>query len=366
MELQNIRRLAVFKLRNIGDVLMITPALRALRETFPGARITVVVNSGTEAMLAGNPHLDEVLVYQRHHGASRGSLAARIGYEISFVRELRRRRFDLTIGFTEGDRAAWSALFSGARHRLGAVHYSASRFSPRRLIYNLPSPPHIPRMHEVEKHFYILEQAGLELREKKPGPLCLVIPEDLRAWAQKQLAPLRPNLVVHIHPVARWLWKSWRTEAMAEVIDWLQNERGARVVVTTGPEPRERGRAREIVSACRSQPLFFDGNLSLTQTAALSHAADLYFGIDTAPMHMAAAVGAPVVALFGPTDADVWGPWTPRREILAHACACNQTKTRACDWSQVRGCLAAITPAEAKAAIDRLLPARVAGASLPP
>src|SRR5271155_4410883 len=94
MELQNIRRLAVFKMRNIGDVLMITPVLRALRETFPDAQITVVVNSGTEAMLANNPHIDEVLVYQR-----KSSLLD----ELRFVRELRKRCFDLTIGFTAGD-----------------------------------------------------------------------------------------------------------------------------------------------------------------------------------------------------------------------------------------------------------------------
>jgi heptosyltransferase-3 len=366
MELQNIRRLAVFKLRNIGDVLMITPALRALRETFPGARITAIVNSGTEAMLAHNPHLDDVLVYERHRGKGHGSLLERIGYELGFVRELRRRRFDLTIGFTEGDRAAWSAFFSGARYRLGTIHYATARFSPLRLTYNLPTPSHFPRLHEVEKHFWLLEQAGLELHDKKPGDLCLVIPDDLRAWAQTQLAPLRPNPVVHVHPVARWLWKCWRSEAMAEVIDWLQSERGARVVMTTGPEPRERGRAREIIAACRTKPLFFDGDLSLTQTAALSAASDLYFGIDTAPMHMAAAVGTPVIALFGPTHADVWGPWTPRRDILSHPCACNDTHARACDWNQVRACLASITTAEAKAALDRLLPAPVGGAPLRP
>src|SRR5260370_23764066 len=92
MELQNIRRLAVFKMRNIGDVLMITPALRALRETFPRARITVVVNSGTEAMLAHNPHIDEVLVYQRREPGQ--SPAKRLGYELEFAGELRKRRFD--------------------------------------------------------------------------------------------------------------------------------------------------------------------------------------------------------------------------------------------------------------------------------
>jgi heptosyltransferase-3 len=360
MELQNIRRLAVFKLRNIGDVLVITPALRALRETFPDARISVVVNSGTESMLAGNPDVDEVLVYQRHRGKKAGTLLGRLGYELHFLRELRRRRFDLTIGFTEGDRAAWSALFCGARYRLGAVHYSVGRYAPLRFIYNLRAPVSIPPMHEVEKHFYLLREAGVELRAKEPGPLRLVVGADLRDWARRQLAPFRPAPVVHIHPVARWLWKCWRNEAMAEVIDWLQGERGARVVVTTGPAPRERSRAQEIMALCRTRPLFFDGNLSLSQIAALSAESDGYFGVDTAPMHMAAAVGVPVVALFGPTNPEAWGPWTAQREILTHPCPCNETRTRACDWHQVRACLASITPAEAKAALDRMLAASTA------
>ena len=94
MELQNIKRLAVFKMRNIGDVLIITPVLRALRETFPDAKITVVVNSGTEAMLAHNPHIDEVLAYERG-GGKRGHLG-RLVYELDFARQLRSKRFDMT------------------------------------------------------------------------------------------------------------------------------------------------------------------------------------------------------------------------------------------------------------------------------
>ena len=359
MELQNIQRLAVFKMRNIGDVLMITPALRALRETFPGARITVVVNSGTEAMLANNPHLDEVLVYQRNDDKAQGRLA-RMGYELSFARELRKRNFDLAISFTDGDRSAWYSLFSGARYRLGAVHYSVGKYDPRRRIYNLPAPSLVPPMHEVEKHFYLLEQAGLKLRSPNPGELCLAVPDDLRAWAEKQLEPLRPGPVIHIHPVARWLWKCWGSAAMAQVIDWLQTERRARVVVTTGPVARERERAREIVGLCCTTPLFFDGNLSLGQIAAISAASDGYFGVDTAPMHMAAAVGVPVVALFGPTNPENWGPWTPRGKVLIHPCPCNETRTRACDWNGVRACLAAITVPEVQAALDAtiLSPAR--------
>jgi heptosyltransferase-3 len=347
MELQNVRRLAVFKLRNIGDVLMITPLLRALRETFPHAAITAVVNSGTEAMLANNPHIDEVLAYPRHGG---------LGAELAFLRELRRRRFDLTIGCTEGQRTAWYSFLCRARYRFGLRKGKKVR---RSWAYNFPMFAVKGVRHEVEMHFVVLENAGLKLRNPQPGKLCLVVPDDLRAWAREQFAPLRPARIVHVHPVSRWLWKCWGTEAMAAVIDWLQTERNARVVVTTGPAERELETARAIVRLCRTTPLFFEGNLSLSQIAAISAESDGYFGVDTAPMHMAAAVGVPVIALFGPTNPRNWGPWTPLGRVLSKPCVCNDSATtEKCDWSRTRACLAAITVPDAQAALDEMLALR--------
>lgn len=142
---------------------------------------------------------------------------------------------------------------------------------------------------------------------------------------------------------------------MAATIDWLQTERNARVVMTTGPAPRELEHARAIVRLCRTQPLFYEGNLSLSQIAALSAESAGYFGVDTAPMHMAAAVGVPVIALFGPTNARNWGPWTPLARVLSHGCACNETHRKACAWEQVRACMTAITVPEAQAALDEML-----------
>jgi heptosyltransferase-3 len=347
MELQNIRRLAVFKLRNIGDVLMLTPLLRALRETFPEARITAVVNSGTEAMLAHNPHLDEVLIYQRDSSWWN---------EIRFLRELRRRKFDLTIGFTEGQRTAWYSLLCVARYRFGLLKGKKVR---KPWAYNFPMFPVREILHEVEKHFVVLGNAGLKLRDSKPGNLCLVVPDDVRAWASDQFAALRPARVIHLHPVSRWLWKCWGNEAMAAVIDWLHSERNARVVVTTGPAQAERDKARAIIRLCRTSPLFFDGNLSLGQIAALSAESEGYFGVDTAPMHMAAAVGVPVLALFGPTNPANWGPWTPLGRVLATPCRCNQpAATEKCDWTRTRACLAAISVTEVQAALDEMLAMR--------
>jgi heptosyltransferase-3 len=347
MELQNIRHLGVFKLRNIGDVLMITPLLRALRETFPTARITAVVNSGTEAMLANNPHIDDLLVYQRDGG---------FWNELKFLSKLRRQHFDLTIGFTEGQRTAWYGLLCHARYRFGLFKGKPVQ---RTWAYNFPMFHVKTVLHEVEKHFVVLENAGLKLHNSKPGPLCLVVPDELRVWAREQFAPLRPGRIVHVHPVSRWLWKCWSNEAMAAVIDWLQTERNTRVVVTTGPADRERETARDIVRLCRIQPLFFDGNLSLSQIAAISAESDGYFGVDTAPMHMAAAVGVPVVALFGPTRPQNWGPWTPLGRVLTKRCICNDPSTpEKCDWSRTRACLAAITVPEAQAALDEMLTVR--------
>lgn len=354
MELQNINHIAVFKMRNIGDVLIITPVLRALRETFPSAKISVIVNSGTEAMLANNPHIDEVLPYQRK-GGGRGFLG-RLVYELKFTWELRRRGFDMIVGLTDGDRTAWYSLFSGARERFGLPAYAwTSKLDPRTHAYNHPvyPPPHF--MHEVEKHFWLLDKAGLKLKSTTPGNLCLVVPDDLRAWAKNELASLRPAKIVHIHPVSRWLWKCWNNESMAAVIDWLEMEKNVRVVVTSGPEPRERELAQAIVGLCRSKPRFYDGNLSLSQIAALSAESSGYFGVDTAPMHMAAAVGVPVIALFGPTKPLSWGPWTPLGKVLCHPCACNETGSKACDWNLVRACMSAITVTEAQAALEEML-----------
>jgi heptosyltransferase-3 len=347
MELQNVRRLAVFKLRNIGDVLMITPLLRALRETFPDALITAVVNSGTEAMLAHNPHVNEVLVYRRDSSW---------WGEFAFLRELRRRQFDLTIGFTEGERTAWYSLLCGARYRFGLLKGKGVR---RTWAYNFPMFPVRETLHEVEKHFVVLANAGLKMNAPLPGTLCLVVPEELRAWARAQLASLRPGRVVHVHPVSRWLWKCWENESMASVIDWLQSERQTRVVVTTGPARKERDKARAVIDLCRTSPIFFDGDLSLGQIAAISAESDGYFGVDTAPMHMAAAVGIPVVALFGPTHPENWRPWTPLGLVLAKDCPCNDpARPEKCDWTRTRACLAAITVPGAQAALDEMLAMR--------
>jgi heptosyltransferase-3 len=348
---EQIRTIGVFKFRNIGDVLIITPALRALRETFPNAKISVAVNSVTDAMLAGNPHIDEVIVYDRV--AKKKNVISRLLREAKLLKKLRARRFDMTIDFTSGDRPVLYSWVSGAKVR---VSFANGRWKPndwrRRAFTHLFDNP-METMHEVQRHLWLLKQIGVETKDDS---LCLKTSAADDKWASELISCYRPKKVVHVHPVARWLFKCWDEKKMASVIDWLELEKGARVIITASPTPEEVEITESILKHCRSKPLFLKGKTTLGQVAALSKHADCFFGVDTAPMHMAAAVGAPVVCIFGPTNADLWRPWTKRQITIKKYCPCMPRRNeRHCDWDVTRACLQASEPPEVQAALEKFL-----------
>jgi heptosyltransferase-3 len=350
MELKNAQRIAVFKLRNIGDVLMITPSLHALRLHYPRARITAIVNSVTDSMLRNNPDIDEILVYNRD--ARKGSLRQWLSYELSFASEIRKRGFDLTIDFTGGDRSLWYALFSGASRRVGFRHYRWGRLNWRTRVLNdgfrLPDKS----MHEVEKHAWLLKQIGISGGD---GALCLKTDPVAEEWARQLINAHPGKKVVHVHPVSRWLFKCWEDSSMAAVIDWLQKDCQASVIVSASNNPRERQRMKRILALCKTVPTVLDGNVTLEQLTALCARSDCFFGVDTAPMHIAAAVGTPAVALFGPSNPEHWHPWSKNQITLSKDCPCRTSGGQTCDWGQTRACLAAITVEEVEEALDKLL-----------
>jgi heptosyltransferase-3 len=349
IKLGDVRSIGVFKIRNIGDVLMITPALRALRECCPDAKITVIVNSFAAPMLENNPHIDLVLVYDR---SFRKRPWAGFLHEWRIAREIRKARFDLTVSYTFGERSARYCWLSGARNRVAFKQWNWNKWSWQSHAYTDLLPVPAEPLHEVEKHLWLLEQFGIRSKDKS---LCLLTGPEADQWAEQLVAPYKPGKVVHIHPMARWLFKCWDDAKMAAVIDWLELEIKAKVFVTADGEGDEVARVGAIMSHCKSSPVILAGKTTLAQLAALSRQADCFLGVDTAPMHIAAAVGTPVVALFGPTGVESWRPWCARQITLHKPCPCNQLKKQVCDWSGVRDCMQAITVAEVKAALETFL-----------
>jgi len=308
MIFSNVNSVLVIKLRHIGDVLLTVPSLRAVKETFPGARVSALVNSGTEDVLKGNPLVDEIIVMDR--GIKSLSCIARFASEISFLRSVSKRGFDMTVDLTGGDRAAILSFISGAKYRIG--YKPKKGFAGKKLLYTHLAEPD-STIHTVLQNFGVVNQFGINTSDLSVD---FHFSDEDRAFVQKVLQEHRISrdaIIIHVHPTSRWLFKCWTDEYIAGIIQWLL-DRGNVVAVTTSPDRKEVEKAGGILGLVsrRSGLIDLRGKTTIKQLGALSEASSLFFGVDSAPMHIAAAVGTPTVALFGPSGAFHWGPWDNR------------------------------------------------------
>jgi predicted lipopolysaccharide heptosyltransferase III len=306
---QPIRSILLFKLRYIGDVLLTTPAIKLLRSAYPSAHMTMVVNQGTEDVLTHNPHLNEIVTIDRDR-IERAGPFARMAYELSVLKRLRARRFDLAIDFDSGERAGFLALLSGATLRVGFRRNSGLR----RWLYNRPVPN--VWTHTVERNLGLIRQA-LDLG---PGDDRLELftgrgDEDrMEAWMRG--AGLVAGQWIAIHPGGRFPYKRWAPEKWAALVDRWHEESRMPVVLVGGE--KERHDIEIILSRVKKQPRSLVGQTTVLEFAALCRRAALLIGNDSGPSHIAAAVGTRVVALFGFSDPAVWRPWGDGHVVVSN------------------------------------------------
>lgn len=303
MPFDNVKNILVIKLRHIGDVLLTVPVFRALRQTFPDAHMAALVNSGTDGVLSGNPLIDEILLMDR--GIKKLPKAKQYLKEMAFLSAVRARRFDMTVDLTGGDRAAIISFVSGARYRLGVR--SQKGFLGKKYLYTHLSGPEGER-HTVLQDLEVTGQFGISTRDLSVD---FHIPEEDTAFIRQVFSENNitgQDTVVHVHPTSRWLFKCWKDEYVAAVINRM-TDMGIKVVVTSSPDKKEIEKTRNVLSLVSSRVTDLTGRTTIKQLAAVSKASALFFGVDSAPMHIAAALGTPVIALFGPSGAFHWGPW---------------------------------------------------------
>ena len=352
--LQNkrVERILLIRLRNIGDVLLMVPTIRVFRDAFPRAHIAALVNAGTEEMLTGNPLLDEVLLFDPRWKAL--PLGQRAATEMKFLSEVRRRNFDLAINMTEGDRGALLCLASGARVKVGVYHQGPGFWWKKRIFHCLVRIPDW-KAHMVEQMLEIPRSLGLNPKDKR---VQIFYPSEDRDFIQRILSQEGAgpqDRLVHIHPTSRWLFKCWRDEGMAKVIDALQRNGKVRVVLTSGKEEKELKKVERILEHCQTRPINLAGKVTLKQLAALSDRSQLFIGVDTAPMHIAAAVGTPVLALFGPSGEFNWGPWGNGHVVIKKDWECRPCGKDGCEGSKRSRCLEEISEEEVLARAFEML-----------
>ena len=338
-----MKNILVIKLRYIGDVLLATPVLRALRDQFPEARVTILVNRGTEDIVKWNPDLNEVLVVDR-----RGA-----GEQVRFVRDIRCRRFECVIDLTDGDRSAIVTWMTGAPMRIG---FNEER-RWRGLLYSHVVATGSDRIHRVERDLEALRPLGVE---PKAGPLVLHTSSEDEEVAARLLQDLgfeqssgdtrRP--LVLLHPGARYWFKAWPAERFAELADCLADAFGCRVLV--GGDAGDREVAEAIRARARSAPAVLAGRTTLLQLAAVLKRCALFIGNDNGPMHMASAMGTPVVALFGPSNPAQWGPRGGKVKVIYKELDCRQCFHLTC-YRGNQSCMKLITVEEVFQAARRLL-----------
>ena len=353
----SLRRVLIIKLRHHGDVLLASPVFSVLKRRAPQAELDALVYADTAPMLSEHPSIDRVHCIDRAW-KSLGALA-RARAEWRLFLELRARRYDLVVHLTETWRGAWLARALGARWAVAPAVAGRGRLWRSSFTHFAP----LARgRHIVECNLDALRRIGIYPNAEERA-LTLVAGRTAEERVSGLLTEhaLQSGRFVQVHPCSRWRFKSWTAEKVAALIDRLHDE-GWPVALTAAPDPTEMQMIDEILMRVARPPAAnLAGQLSLKQLAALTSHAQLFIGMDSAPMHIAAAVGTPAVAIFGPSGTDLWGPWgVPRsgrhRVVVSDLHSCRPCGLDGCGGGKVSDCLVTLEVERVWQAVRELLP----------
>ncbi|HEX4856645.1 MAG TPA: putative lipopolysaccharide heptosyltransferase III [Limnobacter sp.] len=309
----------MIKLRHHGDVLLTTALYKALHELFPGVRVDTLIYKETTPLLQNNPHLNEVLCIDRKLKGF-----ARLKAELGLVLRIRRTGYDAVVHLTDQWIGALVARFSSAPVRVQMAYSKRKQDFWHNSFTHCVVPPPRGQAHAVELNLLCLSAFGID--PKGVSGEMVLYPGNANLDRARQLLSNRGvnSPFVLIHPAARWPFKCWEDEKFAEVVKHLL-EKGLHVVLTCSPDPVEVAMTAEIERLARSAQtgtsarlVNVGGQMSLPLLAALLKLCKFYVGVDSAPMHMAAALKVPQVALFGPSWVQEWRPWASNA-IVIHA-----------------------------------------------
>ncbi len=289
-----VRRILVIKLRAIGDVLLSTVVLESLRSGFPDAIIDFLTERPSREVLEGNPLVDSVLVFDGKKDSGLG-----------LILKVRRERYDLVIDLFGNPRSALVALGSGARYRVGY------RFGWRQYCYNIVTEPRGNLVHNTEFNLDSVRRMGIPVVSSSPQfPLTQESNDFAEAFVAEK--SLKGKFVVALNPGGGWPSKRWPLSHFAQLGDQLSEKYQAKIVLIWGPG--EEGLASEIRRLMKAESILIPPT-NLKQLGGILKRCNLLVTNDSGPMHIAAAVGSSVLAIFGPTNPEFQGPVTMKREI---------------------------------------------------
>jgi len=299
------KRILIFNVNWLGDVLFSTAAIRNIRRNFPESYIACIIPSRCYPVLKGNPHLDEVIIFDekdRHKG-----IFAKLG----FIRQLKGKMFDTVFLFHRSFTRTLICRLAGIEERIG--HYTRKRAF---LLTKKIIPPRRDSVHRIDYYLNVIEKAGLRVEDRYPE--IFFSHEDEKIvddffFQKNRLA--KDDFIVVINPGGNWIPKRWPKEYWAVLSDKLISEFNAKVVISGSVSDVQL--ARQIKNLMRHEPIISCGIFNIKQLGALVLKADIFITADSGPLHIANAVGAKkIIALFGPTSPKITGPYPATNVVI--------------------------------------------------
>ncbi|MFA6448169.1 MAG: lipopolysaccharide heptosyltransferase II [bacterium] len=324
---KSVNKILLISLSCIGDVILTTPVMKALKDNFPGSKITVVVGPTAAPLLKCHEWVDSVIVYENkgRHAGFRGV--------VRLVNELRSCKYDLVVDLRN------SAIPYFLRTRYRVTSHAAHIRNQKQM-----------KRHAIDRHLDVLEAAGIHPATRE---LHITIPAD----AEKKVGSLleargltyMKNLIA-VYPGAGSPYKLYPAEKFSELLRMLKMDVDLRfALIGSGPD---RPICEKIAAETGNRAVSLAGELDILETGALLRKCRLLISNDSGPMHLGAAVGTPVVAIFGPTNADRYGPRGDRHQIVWRRESCNPCKSPECGHES---CINEIQPEAIAAAARSLL-----------
>lgn len=339
---QDVRSVLVVRLRSIGDTVLTTPSLYALKRFLPHARVDILLEDWVAPVLEGFQYVDRVITLKR------GSTAARVGV----ARRIRAGRYDVAYNLHGGTTATLLTRASGARHRVGYLSYQYGR------LHNHLAPSSSllwgrNQTHSVEQQLALLGWTGVPVTDR-PATRLAVTDQALASISARMrgagLDETTPFAV--IHPAAAFDTKQWATEKFARVAESLASRGLAIVAITASTETHVADELKQHATV----PVLAFTDLLLPEVTALLSRARLFVGNDSGIAHMAVAVGAPSVVIFGSSNTAHWRPWAQApAEVVVEEMECQPCHGYFCEKFEQPECIKRVPVDRVLGSIDRVL-----------
>ena len=342
---QTVERVLVVRLRSIGDTVLSTPSLFALKRFLPHASVDILLEDWVAPVLDGFPHVDHVITLERKSTSARARIA----------RRLRANRYDVVYNLHGGTTATLLARATGAKHRVGYKTYQYAR------LHNHLSPSSSSlwgqnKTHSVEQQLALLGWTGVPVSDRPATQLAITEAAAAKIAARLETTGLAQAPFAVLHPAAAFATKQWAADKFARVADGLAGQGFRVLVITAENEAHLADELRRNASA----PVVAFADLSLPEITALLARARLFVGNDSGIAHMAAAVKTPAVVIFGSSNVAHWRPWTSTgvagaAEVVYEEMECQPCHGYFCEKFDEPECIKRVPAERVLAAAERVL-----------